>query len=267
MHEEIKRGGKERKGYRVMAGCCQKQSLQFLLPHSLLQCDVLQGGGWIMTQDRARAQSIPGWKNPAEKDEWSWRQKGEDEIRGWLRERGQTKRSIKNCKKNWVNTQYQSIPREWSTSLVDLSEYAPLANSHTQEPSFFFFMLFKHTFPSRCTDERQKTKRGRDFCGSEIAEDVSAFHSPFCHGWKLRGVLKTELQCCSGKWVHIWSELAARSRVFISAAAHVRMCVCAWLWVCVSVCLHGWILRMFSSKQVGLFDCNFLNNCISSRAS
>lgn len=45
MHEEIKSGGKERKGYRVMAGCCQKQSLQFLLPHSLLQCDVLQGGG------------------------------------------------------------------------------------------------------------------------------------------------------------------------------------------------------------------------------
>lgn len=50
-----------------MAGCCQKQSLQPPLSYCFLQCDVLQGGEWIMTQERVQAQNMPAWKNLAER--------------------------------------------------------------------------------------------------------------------------------------------------------------------------------------------------------
>lgn len=38
--------------------------------HGLLQCDVLQGGEWIMTQDRAYASKHARLKESSWKDEW-----------------------------------------------------------------------------------------------------------------------------------------------------------------------------------------------------
>lgn len=91
----------ERKGYRVMAGCCQKQSLQSPPPPSycLLQCDVLQGGEWIMTQDRAQAHNMPAWKTLAK----SWRGV-KRKRRGWnkrMKEKGGRRReTLKSLKRN-----------------------------------------------------------------------------------------------------------------------------------------------------------------------
>ncbi len=48
----------------------------------------------------------------------------------------------------------------------------------------------------------------------------------------------------------------------VSSRLGQGLCVCVCLSVC--LCVHarmdGWILRMLSSKQVGLFDYNFFNS-------
>lgn len=95
-------------------------------------------------------------------------------------------------------------------------------------------------------------KQKRDFYGSEIAADISTFRSPLYHGWKLRVV-------GWGGWRLSCSVVVENDFTFqVSLQLGQGFCIC----VCVYV--HGWMLN---SKQMGLFVCNFLNNCISSRAS
>lgn len=150
--------------------------------------------------------------------------------RRWIK-RMKERETLNSVKGKNELTYFQSLHSPGPRKVKHVFLCAHLCHKREDSPTPYsiFYLLCKHRFGQAALTNR------RDSGGNKISERRNQCISLVSLSrLKALGHLKTELHGCSGKWLHIWIELAL-FKGFVTV--FVCVCVCACEFACMDVTL------------------------------